>query len=169
MQTKDKIFEFIKNNKKVNVNDLLNELNISRAMIHRHLLKLQNEGLIVKSGKPPIVFYSLNHPTTQKSEAERISNILVEKYKPEKVILFGSVARGEETKESDLDLFLVKDTDKNYFDRVSEAEKFIKTDKEVDLIIYTPHEFDKAVKDNLIFINQILKYGKTLYDAKYLQ
>ena len=41
-----------------------------------------------------------------KTEASRITKILVENYKPEKVILFGSIARDEETKDSDLDFFL---------------------------------------------------------------
>ena len=104
-----------------------------------------------------------------KSEADRITKILVKKYRPEKIILFGSVARGEEKENSDLDFFIVKDTKKKFFDRVSEAERFIKTDRDVDLIVYTPEEFEKAVQEKRIFINQVIKYGKTLYDSSYVQ
>jgi len=41
-----------------------------------------------------------------KNETDRITRLLVKNYKPEKVILFGSIARDEETKDSDLDFFL---------------------------------------------------------------
>lgn len=169
MSTKTNIFEFIKAGGRVKADKLWHKFDISRVMVHKHLLKLLNEGLIVKSGKSPIVFYSIAQPPVQTSEVDRITKILVKKYKPEKVILFGSVARGEETKNSDLDLFVVKDTNKSYFDRLEDAEKFIKTDRDVDLIIYTPQEFDKAITEKRIFINQVLKYGKTLYDSSYLQ
>jgi len=57
-----------------------------------------------------------------KTEASRITKILVENYKPEKVILFGSIARNEETKDSDLDFFIIKDTNKNFFERLFEAK-----------------------------------------------
>jgi len=169
MNTKAKILEFIKKRGKVRAEDLRREFSISRVMVHKHLINLQKEGSITKSGKPPIVFYIFSQSVTQKNEADRITKILVEKYKPEKVILFGSVARGEETKDSDLDLFVVKNTKRNYFDRLTEAGKFIKTDRDVDLIVYTPQEFDKALKEKRVFINQVLKYGKTLYDSNYVQ
>ena len=99
-----------------------------------------------------------------KTEASRITKILVENYKPGKVILFGSIARNEETKDSDLDFFIIKDTNKNFFERLFEAKKIIKSDKDVDLVIYNPQEFKDAVSNQTIFIRQVLNYGKTLYE-----
>jgi predicted nucleotidyltransferase len=104
----------------------------------------------------------------QNSEAEKITQALNKNYQPERIVLFGSVARGEEKPNSDLDLFIVKDTHKNYFDRLSEARKFIKTNNQVDLVVYTPRELNKAIAEKRIFINQVLRYGKTLYDANHV-
>jgi len=47
---------------------------------------------------------------------EKIKPIIVEKLKelnPDRIILFGSYAYGKPTKDSDIDLYLVKDVDKN--------------------------------------------------------
>jgi predicted nucleotidyltransferase len=42
------------------------------------------------------------------SEIESITAQLVEKYKPEKIILFGSAARGDATPDSDADFLIIK-------------------------------------------------------------
>lgn len=41
-------------------------------------------------------------------------------YEPEKIILFGSLARGDTHEWSDIDLLIVKDTDASYGERVKE-------------------------------------------------
>ncbi len=42
-------------------------------------------------------------------------------YQPEKIILFGSYAYGTPTEDSDIDLFIIKDTDKRRVDRFVEV------------------------------------------------
>lgn len=104
-----------------------------------------------------------------RNEADKITKMLVKKYKPERVILFGSTARNEDTKNSDLDIFIVKKTKKSFFDRLAEIEDIVKTDYPLDVVVMTPSEFDRAVQEKRVFIQQILKYGKTLYDSTYVQ
>lgn len=99
-----------------------------------------------------------------RNEADRITKVLVQKYKPEKVILFGSAARGDDRPESDLDILVIKNTNKNYYDRVFEAMKYVNTDKSVDMIVFTPKEFEKAQNEERVFIKQVLKYGVNLYE-----
>ncbi len=101
---------------------------------------------------------------TLKTEADRITKILVRNYKPQKVILFGSAARGDDKPESDLDILVIKNTNKNYYDRVFEAMRYVNTDKSVDMIVFTPEEFEKAQNEERVFIKQILKYGINLYE-----
>ena len=48
-----------------------------------------------------------------KDIVRELIDALVEKYSPKKVILFGSYAWGKPSKDSDIDLFIVKDTRKN--------------------------------------------------------
>ena len=99
-----------------------------------------------------------------KAEVNKLTETLVKKYKPEKIILFGSAARGDNKPESDLDLFVIKKTKKQYFDRVSEAMKYLNTDRSVDMIVFTPKEFEKAQNEKRVFIKQVLKYGVNLYE-----
>lgn len=42
-------------------------------------------------------------------EIKKITNQIVKKYQPEKIILFGSYAWGKPAKNSDADLFIVKE------------------------------------------------------------
>lgn len=99
-----------------------------------------------------------------KAEVNKLTETLVKKYKPEKIILFGSAARGDNKPESDLDLFVIKKTKKQYFDRVFEAMKYLNTDRSVDMIVFTPEEFEKAQNEKRVFIKQVLKYGVSLYE-----
>lgn len=103
----------------------------------------------------------------KKQEVKKIlKNLLL--YKPEKVILFGSAASGEYKKGGDLDFFIVKDTKKKFSERSLEVvSKYLsKTSYRhpVDIIVYTPQEFEQAKKENRIFLEQVLSYGDILYE-----
>ena len=49
---------------------------------------------------------------------DRILDALKTHYAPEQVIVFGSLASGHVTETSDLDLLIVKKTDKRFYDRI---------------------------------------------------
>ena len=71
---------------------------------------------------------------------------LIEKYKPEKVILFGSAARGDSTPDSDVDLLIIKrDTPPYGADRIMEVSSLIERDVPVDFLVYRPEEFEKRL------------------------
>ena len=55
--------------------------------------------------------------------------------------LFGSVARDEADEYSDADVILIRDSDKDFFHRVTEVMSLVETLGAVDLLIYTPEEF----------------------------
>src|SRR3989344_3778151 len=99
------------------------------------------------------------------AEIKTIVDQLVTHYKPEKIILFGSGARGEATDESDLYILVVKKTDDNYHDRVREVSHFVSSQRPLDIVVLTPDELTKAVDEKRLFIRQIFKYGTTLYEA----
>ena len=82
-----------------------------------------------------------------------------------KAILFGSCSRDSETRKSDLDLMILMETKKRFFDRYEQFEiihEIIK-DRAVDLLIYTPDELDSIA--HRPFIRQILLEGQTLYEC----
>lgn len=61
----------------------------------------------------------------EKDLITKLIETLVEKYSPQKVILFGSHAWGKPTKDSDIDLFIVKSTRKKPKDRFSEVQEIL--------------------------------------------
>lgn len=104
----------------------------------------------------PIVKYKLSDIVSQ----------LKNSYKPEKIVLFGSAAAGITTKDSDFDLFLIKDTEDKLADRLQKVWHSIKSwEIPLDFVIYTPKEVQKAKKDGSVFLKEIEEKGVTLYDA----
>jgi predicted nucleotidyltransferase len=98
------------------------------------------------------------------SAIESITAQLIEKYKPEKIILFGSAARGVVTPDSDIDLLIIKSNTPHYgADRVMEVSSLIERDVPVDFLVYRPDEFDKRLELGDPFIELIVKEGKVLY------
>jgi len=78
--------------------------------------------------------------------------IFVEKlerdFKIEKIIFFGSRARGKHKEESDIDLIIVSPDFKgmNFFERVSKMYEYWDLEMPVDFICYTNEEFNHLKK-----------------------
>src|SRR4030043_1320567 len=83
----------------------------------------------------------------------QIAKALKKGYRPEKIILFGSML-DKKRSSNDIDLFLVKKTPlKRLGDRALEARKHIPFDNiPLDLIVYTPTEV-KKFKDDSVLLN----------------
>lgn len=82
-----------------------------------------------------------------------------------KAVLFGSSASGKTTRRSDIDLVIVKETKKRFFDRYEEFSELddLFPGKAVDLLIYTPAELERI--SHRPFIRRILEHGKVLYES----
>lgn len=88
-------------------------------------------------------------------------------YRPEKILLFGSYARGKSIKDSDIDLLIIKKTRKPHFKRIPEARMHLyKIDRAFDILVLTPEEVEKRLKLKDFFIEEIFQKGKLLYEAK---
>jgi predicted nucleotidyltransferase len=101
---------------------------------------------------------------------DRLTTILrpvLEKYGILKAVVFGSLARGESTRRSDLDLMVVQKTDKRFLDRYdgifSDVTDVVRG-RDVDLLIYTPEELDSMA--NRAFMKRILKEGIVIYESE---
>jgi predicted nucleotidyltransferase len=98
------------------------------------------------------------------SAIDSITKQLIEKYKPEKIILFGSAARGDAVPGSDADFLIIKsDTPSFSADRIMEVSSMIERDVPVDFLVYRPEEFKKRISLGDPFIGMVLKEGKILY------
>ncbi|MSQ06594.1 MAG: nucleotidyltransferase domain-containing protein [Dehalococcoidia bacterium] len=85
-------------------------------------------------------------------------------YSPEKVILFGSYARGDYDEFSDIDLIVIKKTEQRFFQRLAEVMAFIPREVAADVFVYTPQEFQAMVESGNPFIEQAIKDGIVLYE-----
>ncbi len=94
-------------------------------------------------------------------------------YQPEKVILFGSYAWGKPGKDSDIDLFIVKNTSKPRHRRTDDVYNLIykkayftgeKFPGPVDVVVYTPREIRERLKLGDFFIKEIFEKGKVLME-----
>lgn len=102
--------------------------------------------------------------TAMQQDIDTIVSQLVTHYKPEKIILFGSAARGDMGPDSDLDFFVIKrDVPYRGIDRYSELMKHIRYTTASDFLICTPEEVEKRMLLGDPFIHEIMTKGKTLY------
>lgn len=86
---------------------------------------------------------------------------LVTEYGPiEKIILFGSQARGEADEYSDFDLIVIKETDKSFVARQASLP-FLPAP--ADVFVYTPQEFEAMRRDENPFLANALAQSRVLY------
>nr|WP_269207945.1 nucleotidyltransferase domain-containing protein [Thermoanaerobacterium thermosaccharolyticum] len=78
-------------------------------------------------------------------------------------MLFGSLAKNEINEWSDIDLIVIKDTDKPFYERLEEVIEIVKPDIGVDIIVYTPEEVEE-MRESLFYTEEVLKKGKIIYE-----
>lgn len=97
---------------------------------------------------------------------QEIVQKIVKEFKPEKIILFGSWAWGNPSPDSDVDLFVVKETrDTRRTAREIDGALWGRTIP-LDIVVYTPDSVKKGLDGGDFFINDITKKGKLLYATK---
>ena len=114
-----------------------------------------------------IIYNHLLNPKLGIMLAKQVENItrqIIEKYKPEKIILFGSAARGNSEEVNDLDFLIIK-RDVPYYgiDRMRELDELIDRTIAIDILVYRPEEFEKRLRMGDPFLKAVLKEGRVLY------
>jgi len=103
-------------------------------------------------------------------DLQRLISFITSEYVPEKIILFGSYGTPSRRGDSDIDLLIVKKTDKRFVDRVVELMQLIRSqfgfEYPVEPLVYTPAEFRRAKMTSSLFIRTVLSKGVVLYEKK---
>jgi predicted nucleotidyltransferase len=86
-----------------------------------------------------------------------------QQFDPHRIILFGSHAAGTADEESDIDLIVVYETDKRFLDRLSELYTAWRLPKGVDILAYTPVEYEDLVASRR-FVREAVSGGTVLYE-----
>ncbi|WP_049765166.1 nucleotidyltransferase domain-containing protein [Alkaliphilus metalliredigens] len=90
---------------------------------------------------------------------------LVKKYDPDKIILFGSLAKGVIHKDSDLDLCVIIKTNHKR-SLLQDMYVNIESDISFDIVLYTKEEWEENIKDPTSFAYKILDEGEFLYGGE---
>ncbi len=91
---------------------------------------------------------------------------IVGNFKPQKIILFGSYARGNPRPESDVDLLVIMDTPLKEVQQAIQICQQIEYRFGLDLIVHTPKHLAERLKMGDWFLHDVLKEGKVLYEAR---
>lgn len=98
---------------------------------------------------------------------EDITKRIVDIYKPDLIIIYGSRARGNQRDGSDADLLIIKETDDRPIDRRIQVESIV-SDRLIplDMTIYTPKEFRYLFSLGSPLVEEIIKEGRVIYMRK---
>ena len=114
----------------------------------------------------------INVPTIDKRKripqkaVNQVVEQIVKNFKPQKIILFGSYARGNPHPESDLDLLVIIDTPLKEGKLSLEIRHNLGVMFGLDLIVYKPQHLKDRVEMGDWFLRDILKEGKVLYESR---
>lgn len=97
-------------------------------------------------------------------ELARYVRLLTEHGDPEKVILFGTLAKGRVHEWSDIDLVVVEQTHLPFFQRLRKVRKLLQPKVGMDIMVYTPEEFNRLCVERPFFREEIIEKGKIVYE-----
>jgi len=84
---------------------------------------------------------------------------------PDKIILFGSYARGDADEYSDLDILIIQPSDLPRYKRsIPIRLALLGVFPSKDIVVYTPKEVEEWKSVSMSFIATVLKEGKILYE-----
>lgn len=85
---------------------------------------------------------------------------------PEKIILFGSRARGDDNSDSDIDLLVIEHSNLPRYKRSARYRKAVAGMYVAkDIVVWSPDEIEEWKSVPNAFITTVLREGKVLYEA----
>ena len=102
--------------------------------------------------------------TKLEESVQRMVKVLSRLPEVERVILFGSYARGRRDLLTDLDILVVMDTRLDILARTTFIYEQLFLPVDYDVLVYTPLELERWKEQP--FLRQILEEGKVLYEKK---
>lgn len=138
------------------IREISRETQIPYGMVYKELDNLKQLGIIKSQKKGKITLLQVNKETPYYKDLRNlimkttgISNIIQNHLKHpdiEYLLVFGSIASGEDTPESDIDLMIIGDIpETKLIEEAKEIEKNI--GRELNYILWTREEFEKKIKE----------------------
>lgn len=89
---------------------------------------------------------------------------IVEQFRPERVILFGSYAYGQPQPESDVDLLVIMDTPMKEVEQAVQICQALAPRYGLDLVVRTPANLKRRLDLGDLFLREVVGKGKVLYE-----
>ncbi|NOY79975.1 MAG: nucleotidyltransferase domain-containing protein [Kiritimatiellaeota bacterium] len=91
---------------------------------------------------------------------------IVERFHPEKIILFGSCARGELSDDSDIDILIVMPVEGSRRKKANEIDIAL-ADRTVpvDLLVLTPEQFDQQKEMIGTVVREAVREGRVIHEG----
>ena len=109
-------------------------------------------------------------PVQKELEPELLTEIVrrvVEAVAPQKIVLFGSRARGDHRPDSDIDLLVINESTvprSQRTVRIHAALRGLPIEVDTEVMVYTPKEVDEWKGSQAAFVTTALREGKILYE-----
>ncbi len=100
-----------------------------------------------------------------RKEIQVFRDRIVERFHPEKIILFGSYAYGNPTEDSDVDVLIVMPFDGKNPEKATEIWMATKPNFSVDILVRRPDELQTRISMGDPFMREIVEQGVLLYEA----
>ena len=99
------------------------------------------------------------------NQIEEFGRRIGQEFGAQKVLLFGSYARGTITEDSDVDVLVIGPFEGRSVDKSVEIRMKLRPGFPVDLLVRTPDKVRERIKMGDTFMREILEQGKVLYEA----
>jgi len=97
------------------------------------------------------------------SVIRRFARQVAERFKPDKIILFGSYAYGQPHEDSDVDVLVVMPA-RNELDQAFKIRLAVPAPFPMDLLVRTPKEMKWRLEEGESFLSEVMSKGKILYE-----
>ena len=87
------------------------------------------------------------------------------KFRPDRIILFGSYAYGTPLPESDVDLLVVMKTPLRETQQALQIRQAVNPLFGVDILVCTPSRLEQRIKLGDSFLQEITRFGKIVYES----
>ena len=97
------------------------------------------------------------------SQIRQVSDEIARRFRPERIVLFGSYAYGTPTEDSDVDLLVVLPFEGREAKKSTEIQTAVRIRFPVDLIAITPDRLRQRTGMGDFFLREVTQKGQELY------
>jgi predicted nucleotidyltransferase len=109
--------------------------------------------------------YRYPSPGIPLAAIKRFARKIAAKFHPDKIVLFGSYAKGQPHEESDVDLLVIMPTRNAIDESIRIGNAFDEWPFALDLIVRTPRHIERGLRDGDWFLTEVIQTGVVLYES----